>query len=75
VDDTTAVMATSRASSDAADDLEGNKSFFRKASAKASEYHSRIPYVSKLPFPVISIIVTLVLVNLLVWAAVAVVLV
>jgi high-affinity nickel-transport protein len=54
---------------------EGNPSFFRKASDKASEYHSRISYISRLPFPAIAIIVTLVVVNLLVWAAVGVVLV
>jgi len=50
-------------------------SFFRNASRKASEYHSRVPYLSKLPFPAIAIIVTLIIVNLLVWAAVGVVLV
>jgi high-affinity nickel-transport protein len=64
-------MAT-RTLSDVSD---GNPSFFRKASDKASEYHSRIPYISRLPFPAIAIIVTLVVVNLLVWAAVGVVLV
>lgn len=50
-------------------------SFFSNVSLKASEYHSRVPYISKLPFPAIAIIVTLVVVNLIVWAAVGVVLV
>jgi high-affinity nickel-transport protein len=67
-------MAT-RTPSDVPADIEGNLSFFQKASDKASVYHSRIPYISKLPFPAIAIIVTLIVVNLLVWAAVGVVLV
>jgi antibiotic biosynthesis monooxygenase (ABM) superfamily enzyme len=53
----------------------GKSSFFHNASNKASEYHSRVPYLRRLPFPVIAIIVTLILVNLLVWAAVGIVLV
>jgi hypothetical protein len=36
---------------------------------------SRVPYLSKLPFPAIAIIVTLIVVNLLTWAAVGIVLV
>jgi len=50
-------------------------SFLRHATTKASEYHSRVPYLQKLPFPAIAIIVTLIIVNLLVWAAVGVALV
>lgn len=50
-------------------------SFLSNASKKASEYHSRVPYLSKLPFPAIAIIITLIVVNLVVWAAVGVVLV
>lgn len=38
-------------------------------------YHSRIPYLRRLPFPAIAIILTLIMVNLLVWAAVGIVLV
>ena len=34
-----------------------------------------MPYISKLPFPAIAIIVALIVVNLVVWAAVGVVLV
>ncbi|KAH7076117.1 high-affinity nickel-transport protein-domain-containing protein [Paraphoma chrysanthemicola] len=49
-------------------------SFFGQVSKKASHFHSRIPYIQKLPFPAIAIIVTLIVVNLLVWAAVGVVL-
>ncbi|KAJ8108226.1 hypothetical protein OPT61_g8317 [Boeremia exigua] len=41
---------------------------------KASEYHSRVPYIGRLPFPAIAIIVTLIIVNLIVWAAVGVIL-
>jgi high-affinity nickel-transport protein len=50
-------------------------SFFRNVSAKVSHYHSRVPYIQKLPFPAIAIIITLIIVNLLTWAAVGVVLV
>ncbi|KAH6625795.1 high-affinity nickel-transport protein-domain-containing protein [Boeremia exigua] len=54
---------------------ETNKpTLFSNVSKKASEYHSRVPYISKLPFPAIAIIVTLIVVNLIVWAAVGVVL-
>lgn len=41
---------------------------------KASTYHSRIPYLRKLPFSAIAIILTLILINILIWAAVAIVL-
>lgn len=37
-------------------------------------YHSRVPYLNKLPFPAIAIIVTLIIVNLFVWAGVGIVL-
>lgn len=50
-------------------------SYLQNVSQKASTYHSRIPYLRRLPFPAIAIIVTLIVVNLLVWAAVGVVLV
>lgn len=69
------VEMTSRPSSNAGIDPENKPSFFRNASNKASTYHAGIPYLRKLPFPVIAIITTLVSVNLLVWAAVGVVLV
>lgn len=69
-------MATSPAPSVRNDDANNTKStVFGNMSKKASEYHSRVPYISKLPFPAIAIIVTLIVVNLLVWAAVGVVLV
>ncbi len=50
------------------------RSFLRKATDKAATYHGRVPYLSKLPFPAVSIITTLVVVNIVVWAAVGVVL-
>lgn len=50
-------------------------STFGVFSKRASEYHARVPYISKLPFPAITIIVALIVVNLVVWAAVGVVLV
>jgi hypothetical protein len=50
-------------------------SLFRTVGTKASQYHAQIPYLHKLPFPAIAIIVTLIVVNLLVWAAVGIVLV
>lgn len=69
-------MATSPTPSIRNHDVPDDKpSFFSNASRKASEYHSCVPYLSKLPFPAIAIIVTLIVVNLLVWAAVGVVLV
>ncbi|KAH7558819.1 high affinity nickel transport protein nic1 [Bipolaris maydis] len=55
-------------------DPESQSSFFRSASKKATEYHSQTPYLRRLPFPAIAIIVTLIVVNLLVWAAVGIVL-
>ena len=48
---------------------------FSKAFGKASEYHSRVPGLKKLPFSAVAIIVILILVNALIWAAVGVVLV
>jgi high-affinity nickel-transport protein len=68
-------MASSPSASIAADESDRKLSFFRNVSNKASRYHARVPYLQKLPFPAIAIIVTLIVVNLLVWAAVGVVLV
>jgi high-affinity nickel-transport protein len=68
-------MATSRISSIEADDPNNKPSFFHRVSNKASTYHAQVPYLRRLPFPVISIIVTLIIINLLVWAAVGIVLV
>ena len=68
-------MATPHPSSIAGSDAEGKPSFFRHASNKVSTYHAQTPYLRRLPFPVIAIIITLITVNLLVWAAVAIVLV
>ena len=52
-----------------------NPSFFNTISNKASSYHARVPYLNKLPFAAIGIIITLIFINLIVWAAVGVVLV
>jgi high-affinity nickel-transport protein len=69
-------MANSRPPSiDTADVPDPKPSFFHNVSAKASHYHARVPYLQKLPFPAIAIIATLIVVNLLVWAAVGIVLV
>jgi high-affinity nickel-transport protein len=69
-------MADMRLSTRGSDDVEmDNASFFKAWTNKASTYHSRLPYIRKLPFPAIAIIITLILVNLLVWVAVAIVLV
>lgn len=57
------------------DASDAKPSFFNNVSNKASAYHAGIPYLSKLPFPAIVIIVTLIVVNLIVWAVVGVVLV
>ncbi|KAF2875297.1 high-affinity nickel transport protein-like protein [Massariosphaeria phaeospora] len=53
---------------------EPSKTLISRASHKASIYHARVPYVRRVPFPALTIILTLILVNLLVWAAVGVVL-
>lgn len=68
-------MATSPSPSRSHEDALSKPSLFSSVSKKASEYHSRVPYISKLPFPAIAIIITLIVVNLIVWAAVGVVLV
>jgi len=54
---------------------EGRLSLFKNFSKRASLAHSRVPYLSKLPFAAVAIIITLIIVNILVWAAVGVVLV
>jgi high-affinity nickel-transport protein len=70
------MMANSRPPSIVSADAPDRKpSFFHKVSTKASRYHARVPYLQKLPFPVIAIIAPLIVVNLLVWAAVGIVLV
>lgn len=43
--------------------------------SRVIKYHSQIPYLRKLPAPVIGIIAALVMVNLICWAGVGVVLV
>ena len=68
-------MATSRPASVVGSDAGSKLSFFRNASKKASAYHAQTPYLRRLPFAAIAIIITLVAVNLLVWAAVGIVLV
>ncbi|KAF2248369.1 NicO-domain-containing protein [Trematosphaeria pertusa] len=65
----------SRPSSGGMEEMEiGEQSLLKNWSNKASMYHSRVPYLKKLPFPALAIIATLVIVNLLVWAAVGIVL-
>ena len=44
-------------------------SFFNKLHTKAVFYHGKTPGIAKLPFPVVAIILLLVFINLLVWAA------
>ncbi|KAF2653219.1 high affinity nickel transport protein nic1 [Lophiostoma macrostomum CBS 122681] len=53
---------------------DGKLSMFKNMHWKAARYHATVPYLNKLPFNAIAIIVTLIAVNLLVWAAVGVVL-
>ncbi|KAF1939081.1 NicO-domain-containing protein [Clathrospora elynae] len=67
-------MASSSPSSIAASDPDNKPSFFRNVSSKASTYHSRVPYLRRLPFPAIAIIVTLIVINLIVWVAVGTIL-
>ena len=57
------------------DEETSKSSTFNLFSKRVSEYHSRVPYINKIPFPAIAIIVALIAVNLVVWAAVGVVLV
>lgn len=68
-------MASPRPALITAEGQDTKPSFLQNVSAKASHYHSRVPYLQKLPFPVIAIIVTLIVINLVVWAAVGIVLV
>ncbi|KAF2107214.1 high-affinity nickel-transport protein-domain-containing protein [Lophiotrema nucula] len=63
-----------RSAVSAVDEEQGQPSMFRDFSKKASGYHARVPYLQKLPFAAVAIIVILIVVNLLVWAAVGVVL-
>jgi high-affinity nickel-transport protein len=58
-----------------ADDEAHKPSLLHRVGAKASHYHARTPYLHNLPFPAITIIVALIVVNLLVWAAVGILLV
>jgi hypothetical protein len=46
------------------DDLEtGEASVLKKWTNKASTYHSRLPYLRKLPFSALAIIITLIVIN------------
>jgi high-affinity nickel-transport protein len=54
---------------------DGKPSMLNNFANKANTYHSRIPYVRKLPLSAIAIILTLIFVNIVVWAGVGVVLV
>ena len=58
-----------------ADAEEGKPSLLRNFTNKASIAHARVPYLSKLPFAAVAIIATLIIINLLTWAAVGAVLV
>ena len=69
------VMTMPRSTSVVNNDPEDKPSVFRNVSKKASAYHSRVPYLRKIPFSAIAIIITLIAINLLVWAAVGIVLV
>ncbi|KAF2742878.1 NicO-domain-containing protein [Sporormia fimetaria CBS 119925] len=60
------------ASNDAS--LESKTSILEKWTKNASLYHSRTPYLKSIPFSVVAIILTLITVNLLVWAAVGTIL-
>ena len=66
---------SNRSADSQADEEQGKPSLFKDFSNKASGYHARVPYLQKLPFAAVAIIVTLVAINLLVWAAVGAVLV
>ncbi|PSN74626.1 NicO-domain-containing protein [Corynespora cassiicola Philippines] len=68
-------MSSSRpASPQAGDGDQGKASIFKNISDKASLYHARVPYLRRLPFSVIAVIAILIIVNLVVWAGVAIVL-
>jgi high-affinity nickel-transport protein len=69
-------MADARPSTRGSEDVEmTGGSMLKNWSNKASTYHARVPYLSRLPFAALAIIITLIVVNLLVWAAVGIVLV
>ncbi|KAF2196876.1 NicO-domain-containing protein [Delitschia confertaspora ATCC 74209] len=56
------------------DEEQGKANWMKNFSNKASGYHSKVPYINRLPFAAVAIIVTIILVNLIVWAAVGIVL-
>ncbi|KAF2456475.1 high-affinity nickel-transport protein-domain-containing protein [Lineolata rhizophorae] len=55
-------------------DEEDRPGFFGNVSYKAALYHERVPGVRKLPFPAVAVIIALIAVNVIVWAAVGVIL-
>ncbi|KAI9712095.1 MAG: hypothetical protein M1820_001804 [Bogoriella megaspora] len=57
-----------------ASDVHRSPKFLRTLSAKASDYHGRVPGIRKLPFPAVAIIVALIVANLCVWIAAGIVL-
>ena len=66
-------MEAHPALSQVSEDVEMSR--FKSWSNKVSNYHSRVPYLNKLPFPALAIIATLIVINVLVWVAVGIVLV
>lgn len=55
--------------------VEDKVSFLGNVSKKAAMYHGRVPYLRRLPFPALAIIILIALVNAAVWVAVGIVLV
>ena len=49
--------------------------WFKVMSMKASNTHSRVPGLKKLPFPAVAIIALLIFVNIIVWVAAGIILV
>ncbi|KAK0660620.1 High-affinity nickel transport protein nic1 [Lasiodiplodia hormozganensis] len=54
--------------------VEDKVSFLGNVSKKAEMYHGRVPYLRRLPFPALAIIILIALVNAAVWVAVGIVL-
>lgn len=54
---------------------EERHTLYRTLTAKATEYHDKVPGIRKLPFPAVAIIVMLIVVNICVWIAAGIVLV
>ena len=55
--------------------MEGPRGLRNKVNAQLALYHSNVPGIRRLPFPVIAVISALLLVNAIAWVAIGIILV